>query len=304
MSPGGTFTVSPTGLLIDPTTGLINPEVSLAGIYSITYTNSSTFGCVSSTTISITISEKASGTISYPHEDIILEAKFCEFDASIVPAIISNVSGTFSSLPIGLDIDPISGEIKFGSSTPGNYKVLYEMNSLYCGTTTLSKTILIKGSCEGSDTDGDGVTDITEILSPYNSDPLDGCDYYFIEQRQMIVSPAWAAQDCDGDGVTNGDELNDNTDTTNACSFITESITLPITAIGLDCDGDGVPGINEAQDVTDPVNSCSLIVENISLDVTSEEDCDGDGVSNADEATDKTNPIDGCSFLLSRTGKG
>ena len=301
---GGTFTSSPTGLSIDSLTGLINPEVSLTGVYSITYTTSVTLGCVSSKTISVTIAEKASGTLSYPHEDIILEAEFCSLDADITPIVISTVSGTFSSSPSGLDIDPISGKIKFGSSAAGNYNISYEMPSLYCGTTTISKTIVINGSCEGSDRDGDGLTDITELLPPYVSDPFDGCSYYFIEQHQDSVSPAWAASDCDGDGVTNGDELEDNTDPTNACSFKRQSITLPITAIGLDCDGDGVPGNKEeAEDDTDSVNSCSLIVGNISLVVSSLEDCDGDGVTNADEGSDKTNPLDGCSFILSRSSK-
>tara|TARA_Y100001970_G_scaffold46540_2_gene58657 strand:- start:885 stop:8972 length:8088 start_codon:yes stop_codon:yes gene_type:complete len=305
VSLGGTFTSSPTGLSIDSLTGLINPEISLAGVYSITYTNSSTFGCVSTTTISITIAEKASGTLSYPHEDIILDAKFCARDANIIPTVVSTVSGTFSSSPSGLDIDPISGKIKFSSSSPGNYTVLYEMPSLYCGTTTLSKTIAIKGNCDGSDTDGDGVPDNTELLPPYNSDPLDGCSYYFVEQHRDFVSAAWAALDCDGDGVANEDELSDNTDPTNSCSYKSQSITLPITAIGLDCDEDGVPGyIENSQDKTDSLNSCSLVIENISLTVYSLEDCDGDGVSNADEASDKTNPLDGCSFALSRSGKG
>ena len=305
VSLGGTFTSSPTGLSIDSLTGLINPEISLAGVYSITYTNSSTFGCVSTTTISVTIAEKASGTLSYPHEDIILDAKFCARDANIIPTVVSTVSGTFSSSPSGLDIDPISGKIRFSSSSPGNYTVLYEMPSLYCGTTTLSKTIAIKGNCDGSDTDGDGVPDNTELLPPYNSDPIDGCSYYFVEQHRDFVSAAWAALDCDGDGVANGDELDDNTDPTNSCSYKSQSITLPITAIGLDCDEDGVPGyIENSQDKTDSLNSCSLVIENISLTVYSLEDCDGDGVSNADEASDKTNPLDGCSFALSRSGKG
>ena len=161
------------------------------------------------------------------------------------PTVSSTVSGTFSSSPSGLDIDPISGKIKFSSSSPGNYTVFYEMPSLYCGTTTLSKTIAIKGNCDGSDTDGDGVPDNTEVLPPYNSDPLDGCSYYFVEQHRDFVSAAWAALDCDGDGVANGDELGDNTDPNNACSYKSQSITLPITAIGLDCDGDGVPGYKE-----------------------------------------------------------
>ena len=60
---GGSFTSSPSGLSIDQITGIINPANSVPQIYDITYTTPETLsypvvtlGCVSSTTISITIS--------------------------------------------------------------------------------------------------------------------------------------------------------------------------------------------------------------------------------------------------------
>ena len=50
----------------------------------------------------------------------------------------------------------------------------------------------------------------------------------------------WNTADCDSDGVTNGQEVIDNTGTSSPCDFITENITGSVSAT-LDCDGDSVP---------------------------------------------------------------
>ena len=297
---GGTFSSSPTGLLIDQITGIINPASSVPGVYNITYTTPEilsypivTLGCVSSTTISITLSSLNTGTFDYGYTP---ETEFCPDDSDISPSISGSVSGTFFSLPAGLDINPTTGKIDFQNSTYGTYSIFYEVPSL-CGNSTSSSTIILKEDCTLTcDIDGDGVCCASEIL--YGTICSDPCDYFFPGVVFNNLSSSWNNLDCDGDGVLNGDELNDNTDPRNACSYFVNSITSSITSIDRDCDGDGVLDSAEIFDNTNPFNSCSLNINNVTLVVTSQGDCDGDGVSDLIEVIDNTNQTNGCSYLL------
>ena len=298
---GGTFTSSPSGLSIDQITGIINPTNSVPRIYNITYTTPETItypvvtlGCVSSTTISITISSLNTGGFDYGYA---LGTEFCPNDTDIRPSISGSVSGTFYSLPAGLDINPTTGKISFQNSTHGTYNILYEVPSL-CGNSASSSTIILKEDCTPPcDVDGDGVCCASEIL--YGTSCSDPCDYFFPGTLFNNTSSRWKSLDCDGDGVLNGDERIDNTDPRNACSYNIDSITIGITAL-IDCDGDGVLDSTEIyDDDTNPFNSCSLNINNITLVVSSRDDCDGDGVTNEKEDIDNTNPINQCSYLLS-----
>ncbi|MFN7327331.1 MAG: HYR domain-containing protein, partial [Chitinophagales bacterium] len=102
------------------------------------------------------------------------------------------------------------------------------------------------------------------------TDPLDGCSFNLLEQSSYPA--AWSALDCDGDGVSNGEEV--------------------------DPDGDGLAGPNG----TDPNDPCSMNFADVNMVATSTGDCDGDGVSNADEVNSTgpndpaTDPTDGCVF--------
>ncbi|MDB4066337.1 BspA family leucine-rich repeat surface protein [Flavobacteriaceae bacterium] len=297
---GGTFTSSPSGLSMNQITGIINPANSVPNIYTITYTTPETIpypvvtlGCVSSTTISITISSLNTGSFDYGYA---LGTEFCPDDTDIRPSISGTVSGTFYSLPAGLDINSTTGKISFQNSTYGIYNIFYEVPSV-CGNSTSSSTIILKEDCiPPCDVDGDGVCCASEIL--YGTSCSDACDYFFPSIFFNNVSPIWDNLDCDGDGVLNGDERIDNTDPRNPCSYNIDSITVSVTAL-IDCDGDGVLDTTERLDNTNPFNSCSLNITNITLVVSSQDDCDGDGVTNEKEAIDNTNPINQCSYLLS-----
>src|SRR5690606_3894148 len=73
-------------------------------------------------------------------------------------------------------------------------------------------------------------------------DPLDPCDFK-LESQSVDPSSAWNTSDCDGDGVTNGEEKTDGTDPLDPCDYKPESVTLTPSVDWeiLDCDDDGNP---------------------------------------------------------------
>jgi len=131
-----------------------------------------------------------------------------------------------------------------------------------------------------ADTDGDGVTDnlesdVTEALDPCL--PLQSAGYIDYNATNAI----WTAADCDGDGVTNGEEDTNNTD--------------PYQVSG-DTDGDGIDDDTETNSGTDLADPCdpSQITGytgyNAGNSLWAAADCDGDGITNGDEATNGTDP--------------
>ncbi len=162
-------------------------------------------------------------------------------------------------------VDPVSGEITY---TP---------NSGFSGTDTLIYSICDEGMPVLCDT-----ALVIIIVTPCLSDPL---------------------KDCDGDGVTNGNELTDGTDPNDPCDFTLASQTMiPDAAWNTgDCDGDGVTNGTEVTDGTNPLDPCDLTLANQTLTPSTAwntADCDGDGVTNGDEVTDGTNPNEPCDFTL------
>ena len=96
-------------------------------------------------------------------------------------------------------------------------------------------------------------------MSCDGTNPLDPCEF---NVASITVDPSgdFLDEDCDGDGVTNGDEIIDGTDPTDPCDFVLESATVPMTPEweALDCDGDGVTNGDEIADGTDPVDGCDV----------------------------------------------
>ncbi|ASO07432.1 T9SS type B sorting domain-containing protein [Arenibacter algicola] len=108
--------------------------------------------------------------------------------------------------------------------------------------------------------------------------------------------------DSDGDGVTDGQEVIDETDPLDICSYILANASLEPSADWntADCDGDGVTNADEATDGTDGQDSCSFVLASASQAPSTAwnaEDCDGDGVTNGQETTDGTDPQDDCSYI-------
>jgi len=79
----------------------------------------------------------------------------------------------------------------------------------------------------------------------------------------VTISPSgdYLITDCDGDGVSNGVEINDQTDPLDPCDFEETSIALERTGLWLmaDCDGDEVSNGQELESGTNPYEPCSAI---------------------------------------------
>jgi gliding motility-associated-like protein len=99
-----------------------------------------------------------------------------------------------------------------------------------------------------ADTDDDGINDGDEVAN--NSNPTDPCDPNVY---------ALSSFDCDGDGLTNGEE-----DTNGNGEWDEDETNASIA----DTDGDGINDGDELANNTDPLNFCDPIVENCPYAVT------------------------------------
>jgi gliding motility-associated-like protein len=120
-SPGGTYSIKPaTGLPIDAT-GTVNPSGAVAGTYTISYTIPGTGGCSDLiTTAIVNVSSAPSASISYP--------AVCSSDAAAPVQFTGTQGGNFTA-PASLAVNPVTGAITPGSSTPGTYQVTYTITA-------------------------------------------------------------------------------------------------------------------------------------------------------------------------------
>lgn len=115
----GTFSASPPGLSINPTSGVINPSASTIGIqYTVTYT---TVGnCPDSHNVyPIIVTDQPEADFEYSSNS------FCRNEPIQHPTPTTPAAsfGEFSAVPEGLSINPVNGAINPELSEPGNYVV-------------------------------------------------------------------------------------------------------------------------------------------------------------------------------------
>ena len=135
---GGTFTVTPTGLSIDATTGAINLAASTAGSYAVTYVVAAT--CPASTTVSVTITNAPSPSFTYA------AANSCAGSTgTLTPTFGAGSSaGAFAATPAGLTINAATGVVALSTSTAGTYTITNSIAAAGgCAIATVSQALTI-----------------------------------------------------------------------------------------------------------------------------------------------------------------
>jgi gliding motility-associated-like protein len=135
---GGTFTSTPAGLNINPSTGLINLAASALNTYTVTYSTSGV--CPNTSSVNITVTSAPLATFSY-------SGPYCQ-GATPNPSPTFSVgasAGSFSATPAGLVfINTNTGQVNLAASTPGSYTVT---NSIPagggCAATSATNSITI-----------------------------------------------------------------------------------------------------------------------------------------------------------------
>lgn len=134
---GGSFRADPAGLTIDAATGMITPSASTVGFYTVIYTLQATGGCPEFTTSSsLWIIRSPEVTISYPG------SPFCVTSGPADVILSGSAGGTFTAVPAGLVLDPVTGTIQPSGSTPGDYTVTYKGQSS-CGDVSVNTAVSV-----------------------------------------------------------------------------------------------------------------------------------------------------------------
>jgi gliding motility-associated-like protein len=107
------------GLVIDPTTGVIDLDASAAGSYTVTNTIAAVGTCPEVTqSVAVEILPTDDPAFNFS------QTAYCQDETNPVAIISGTVGGTFSSTA-GLTIDAVTGEVDLTASTPGTYTVTY-----------------------------------------------------------------------------------------------------------------------------------------------------------------------------------
>jgi Ig-like domain CHU_C associated len=115
---GGTFSASPAGLSLNPSTGQINLAASTAGTYTITY--SVTGSCAAQQTQTVTLTTAPAALFGYNNGGSLCAGA----GGSVLPTLVPGSSiGTMTATPAGLSLNPATGAIDLSQSQPGTYTV-------------------------------------------------------------------------------------------------------------------------------------------------------------------------------------
>ncbi len=133
---GGVFTATPTGLSINSSNGDVDLALSTPGTYTVKNLIAATGGCsADSSTSSITIIAPDTAAFSYS------SSSYCQSDMDPIPTNTSTNTGAYTSSPIGLVINSVTGTIDLSASTPNTYTVTYTTTGACPDTMDVTVTI-------------------------------------------------------------------------------------------------------------------------------------------------------------------
>jgi len=119
---GGAFSSIPVGLSLDPLSGAIDLDASVGSTtYTITYTTPGP-NCIEQSSVTLTVDSLDNPLFNYS------QTAYCTGDPNQFPTITGTLGGTFVSIPVGLDLNPTTGEVNVGNSPVGNFTVMYVTN--------------------------------------------------------------------------------------------------------------------------------------------------------------------------------
>jgi hypothetical protein len=122
-------------VISSPTTASTNIDWLTPGTYTVTFTETNGFTCITTVSVSVTVLALPIATISYSG------TPYCASGSATVTQT-GQINGSYSSTA-GLSIDPGTGTINLAASIPGNYTVTYSFTLGTCSnTTTANVTIL------------------------------------------------------------------------------------------------------------------------------------------------------------------
>jgi hypothetical protein len=122
----GTYSATPSGLIIDEATGEITPSLSIANTYTVRYEGPDVCNRAIATT-EVIINEE-------PSVEIVYANAYCTSNSSLqIPEFQNGVGnyegGIFSAEPGGLSIDPATGAINPQASSAGTYDIYYTISA-------------------------------------------------------------------------------------------------------------------------------------------------------------------------------
>lgn len=136
-TPGGNFTASPAGIVVDFSSGDINLGTSGAGNFDVYYTSPN--GCVDTFSVNLIGLDDASFT--YP------QSSYCQEDMDPSPNLTGTPLGSYSEPTGNLSLNTTTGDIDLSMSTPGaSYTITYTTPGPECPVSgTFGITIIAMG---------------------------------------------------------------------------------------------------------------------------------------------------------------